>query len=98
MDKDTVTNEFNEQMHQSAGDLGLKSISVSVRDVILPRDMKDLANNAAEAEKAAEANLIARREETAACVIRRIPQKLLAAPDAHATARTGDPREGRHHL
>jgi len=34
--------------------------------VILPGDMKDLMNKVTEAKKAAEANLIARREETAA--------------------------------
>ena len=37
-----------------------------VRDVILPGDMKDLMNKVTEAKKVAEANLIARREETAA--------------------------------
>jgi len=37
-----------------------------IRDVILPGDMKDLMNKVTEAKKAAEANLIARREETAA--------------------------------
>jgi hypothetical protein len=41
-------------------------ISVGIRDVILPGDMKDLMNKVTEAKKAAEANLIARREETAA--------------------------------
>ncbi len=34
--------------------------------MILPGDMKDLMNRVTEAKKAAEANLIARREETAA--------------------------------
>src|SRR5437870_12210559 len=37
-----------------------------VRDVILPGEMKGLMNMGTEAKKAAEANLIARREETAA--------------------------------
>ena len=37
-----------------------------IRDVILPGDMKDLMNKVTEAKKVAEANLIARREETAA--------------------------------
>ncbi len=37
-----------------------------IRDVILPGDMKDLMNKVTEAKKAAEANLIARREETPA--------------------------------
>jgi regulator of protease activity HflC (stomatin/prohibitin superfamily) len=41
-------------------------VSAGVRDVILPGDMKDLMNKVTEARKAAEANLIVRREETAA--------------------------------
>ena len=46
--------------------LGLEVVSVGIRDMILPGDMKDLMNKVTEAKKAAEANLIARREETAA--------------------------------
>ncbi len=46
--------------------LGLEVVSVGIRDVILPGDMKDLMNKVTEAKKVAEANLIARREETAA--------------------------------
>jgi len=38
------------------------------RDVILPGEMKDLMIRVAEAKNAAEANLIARREEMAAAV------------------------------
>jgi regulator of protease activity HflC (stomatin/prohibitin superfamily) len=41
-------------------------ISVGIRDIILPGEMKDLMNKVTEAKKAAEANLIIRREETAA--------------------------------
>ena len=46
--------------------LGLDIDSAGIRDVILPGDMKELMNRVMEARKAAEANLIARREETAA--------------------------------
>jgi regulator of protease activity HflC (stomatin/prohibitin superfamily) len=45
---------------------GLEIVSAGIRDVILPGDMKDLMNKVTEAKKAAEANLIVRREETAA--------------------------------
>ena len=38
---------------------------VGIRDVILPGEMKTLLNKVTEAKKAAEANLITRREETA---------------------------------
>jgi len=40
--------------------------SVGVKDVILPGDMKDILNQVVQAEKAAQANIIKRREETAA--------------------------------
>lgn len=41
-------------------------MNVGIRDIILPGDMRDLMNKVTEARKAAEANFIARREETAA--------------------------------
>ena len=77
-DKDAVAGEFEEQVRQRAGDLGLEVVSVGVRDVILPGDMKDLMNKVTEAKKAAEANLIARREETAAMRSQANTAKLLA--------------------
>lgn len=66
MEKDAVARDIEENVRQRAGELGLKIASVGIRDVILPGDMKDLMNKVTEAKKAAEANLIARREETAA--------------------------------
>jgi len=48
------------------GDLGVEVISVGVKDVILPGDMREILNRVVEAQKAAQANLIARQEETAA--------------------------------
>ena len=61
-----------------AEELGLEIASVGIRDVILPGDMKDLMNKVTEAKKAAEANLIARREETAAMRSQANTAKLLA--------------------
>ena len=46
--------------------------------MILPSEMKDLMNRVAEAKKAAEANLISRREETAAMRSQANTAKLLA--------------------
>src|SRR5215216_5119581 len=46
--------------------------------VILPGDMKDLMNKVTEAKKAAEADLIVRREETAAIRSQANTAKLLA--------------------
>jgi regulator of protease activity HflC (stomatin/prohibitin superfamily) len=39
---------------------------VGVKDIILPGDMKEILNRVVETEKAAQANVIKRREETAA--------------------------------
>jgi len=61
-----VAREVEEQVRKRVGELGLELVSVGVRDIILPGEMKDLMNKVTEAKKAAEANLIVRREETAA--------------------------------
>ncbi len=65
-DKDAVAAEMEQIVRRRAGALGIEIVAAGVRDVILPGDMKDLMNKVTEARKAAEANLIVRREETAA--------------------------------
>ena len=65
-DKDSVAQEIEQSVRDRSAELGLEIASVGIRDVILPGDMKDLMNKVMEAKKVAEANLIARREETAA--------------------------------
>ena len=45
---------------------GLEVSTVGVKDVILPGDVRELMNRVIEAEKTAQANVIKRREETAA--------------------------------
>lgn len=77
-DKDTVVQEIEQTVRRRAQQLGLEIVSVGIRDVILPGDMKDLMNKVTEARKAAEANLIARREETAAMRSQANTAKLLA--------------------
>jgi regulator of protease activity HflC (stomatin/prohibitin superfamily) len=77
-DKDAVATEIEDSIRHRAGELGLEIASVGIRDVILPGDMKDLMNKVTEARKAAEANLIARREETAAIRSQANTAKLLA--------------------
>lgn len=64
--KDGVAAELEEILRGRAGALGFELIAVGIRDVILPGEMKTLLNRVTEAKKAAEANLIVRREETAA--------------------------------
>jgi len=46
--------------------LGVTILSVGMKDVILPGDMREILNRVVEAEKQAQANLIRRHEETAA--------------------------------
>ena len=65
-DKDAIAREMEETIRRRVTALGLEIVSAGIRDVILPGDMKDLMNKVTEAKKAAEANLIVRREETAA--------------------------------
>lgn len=77
-EKDAVAKEIEDAVRRRAGELGLAIASVGIRDVILPGDMKDLMNKVTEARKAAEANLIARREETAAMRSQANTAKLLA--------------------
>ncbi|MFO1065891.1 MAG: slipin family protein [Pirellulales bacterium] len=76
--KDEVALELEQQVREQATALGLEVRSVGIKDVILPGDMKDLMNRVTEAKKAAEANLIARREETAAMRSQANTAKLLA--------------------
>jgi regulator of protease activity HflC (stomatin/prohibitin superfamily) len=64
--KDGVAKELEEILRPRATVLGFELIAVGIRDVILPGEMKTLLNRVTEAKKAAEANLIVRREETAA--------------------------------
>jgi regulator of protease activity HflC (stomatin/prohibitin superfamily) len=77
-DKDAVATDIESAVRGRAAALGLEIASVGIRDVILPGDMKDLMNKVTEAKKAAEANLIARREETAAVRSQANTAKLLA--------------------
>jgi len=65
-DKEAVAAEAVALLTPRVESLGLRVESFGIRDLILPGDMKDLMNRVTEAKKAAEANLVTRREETAA--------------------------------
>ena len=65
-DKDAIADEVGGMVGKRARSFGLEIASLGIRDLILPGEMRDLMNRVTEAKKAAEANLIARREETAA--------------------------------
>ncbi|MBK1877366.1 slipin family protein [Pelagicoccus mobilis] len=64
--KEDLAQNAKEYVAKVANDFGLEVVSLGVRDVILPGDMKNLMNQVIEAQKASEANVIKRREETAA--------------------------------
>ena len=64
--KDQLSSELQEHLANKGRAMGLEVLGLGIRDIILPGDMKTLMNKVTEAKKAAEANLIARREETAA--------------------------------
>lgn len=51
---------------ERAANFGIEINSVGVKDIILPGEMKVILSKVVEAEKVAQANLIRRREETAA--------------------------------
>lgn len=55
-----------EFISEKASGLGLALESVGVKDIILPGEMKAILSRVVEAEKSAQANVIRRREETAA--------------------------------
>ncbi|MBZ0113690.1 MAG: slipin family protein [Thermoanaerobaculia bacterium] len=65
-DKDDVATELEGVVRERATSLGLEVEGLGIRDIILPGEMKTLLNRVTEARKAAEANLVTRREETAA--------------------------------
>ena len=77
-EKGAVCRELGDGLKDRAEQLGLAITSVGIRDVILPGEMKELMNRVTEAKKAAEANLIARREETAAMRSQANTARLLA--------------------
>jgi len=64
--RDTMTRFLEEDTAQKARRFGVRIERVGVKDVVLPGEMKTLLNKVIEAEKEAAANVILRREETAA--------------------------------
>lgn len=77
-DKNDITNELDTKVREKGKAIGIDVRNVGIKDIILPGDMKDLMNRVTEAKKAAEANLIARREETAAMRSQANTAKMLA--------------------
>ncbi|HEY4371126.1 MAG TPA: slipin family protein [Burkholderiales bacterium] len=65
-DKGALDATVNAHIQRRVAGFGLEVESVGVKDIILPGEMKVLLAKVVEAEKAAQANVIRRREETAA--------------------------------
>ena len=64
--RDAMTIALGEDVVPKAAALGVHVERVGVKDIVLPGEMKTLLNRVIEAEKEAAANVILRREETAA--------------------------------
>ena len=77
-DKDEVGGEIRNRLASRAAEFGVTVSGVGLRDIILPGDMKTILNEVILAQKQAEANLIRRREETAAARSQANTAKLLA--------------------
>jgi regulator of protease activity HflC (stomatin/prohibitin superfamily) len=65
-DKLYVNETVKELVQEQLVAIGVMLLNVGVKDIILPGDMKAILNQVVEAQKAAEANVIKRREETSA--------------------------------
>lgn len=65
-DKDSLNVVVADGIRSKLAEYGIEMVSVGVKDIILPGDMKVILNQVVEAQKESEANLIKRREETQA--------------------------------
>ncbi len=65
-DKGAIDRSISEYIRQKTADYGIEVDSVGVKDIILPGEIKAILSKVVEAEKAAQANVVRRREETAA--------------------------------
>lgn len=63
-DKASLDGDIFAYVRGRVAELGIEVLGVGVKDVILPGEMKELLNSVVQAEKAAQANIIRRREET----------------------------------
>jgi regulator of protease activity HflC (stomatin/prohibitin superfamily) len=77
-DKESVGGEVKNALASRAAEFGVAVRSVGLKDIVLPGEMKTILNQVIEAEKAAQANLIKRREETAAARSQANTARLLA--------------------
>ncbi|MCR9245974.1 MAG: slipin family protein [bacterium] len=77
-DKNEVAAEIRAIVARRAAEFGVAVSTVGIRDIVLPGEMKTILNQVIQAQKQAEANLIRRREETAAARSQANTARLLA--------------------
>ncbi|MBA7931343.1 slipin family protein [Klebsiella sp. RHBSTW-00215] len=65
-DKQMIDEVVSAQVKARMAPFGIEVASLGVKDIVLPGDMKAILSQLVEAEKSAQANVIRRREETAA--------------------------------
>ncbi|WP_448886136.1 slipin family protein [Citrobacter telavivensis] len=65
-DKQVIDDVVSVQVKDRMAPYGIDVASLGVKDIVLPGDMKTILSRLVEAEKSAQANVIRRREETAA--------------------------------
>jgi regulator of protease activity HflC (stomatin/prohibitin superfamily) len=65
-DKGSIDASIATYIRQKTTDYGIEIDSVGIKDIILPGEIKTILSKVVEAEKAAQANVVRRREETAA--------------------------------
>ncbi|GAB4209178.1 MAG: slipin family protein [Coleofasciculaceae cyanobacterium] len=65
-DKGNIDRSVAEYIRAKTADYGIEVDSVGVKDIILPGEIRTILSKVVEAEKAAQANVVRRREETAA--------------------------------
>ena len=66
IERDQIAEEMMTALRERAANIGFGLTAFGIKDVVLPGEMKALLNRVIEAQKEAEANVILRREETAA--------------------------------
>ncbi|MCK8499212.1 slipin family protein [Myxococcus fulvus] len=64
--REALADNLFAQVKERAESVGLELLRFGIKDVVLPGEMKELLNRVIQAQKEAEANVITRREETAA--------------------------------
>jgi regulator of protease activity HflC (stomatin/prohibitin superfamily) len=65
-DKGSIDQQIAIYIREKVVGYGVEILSVGVKDIILPGEVKAILSKVVEAEKSAQANVVRRREETAA--------------------------------